>query len=286
MVKYFRLCGRLSASMPLAHVVHLAKYPKRPVPRLRGLEKFACIGGAWATNCYPGARCDSPAPFYQFLDASLSDGWKWSQRFPHRNEILAYFAYVDSKVNISQEYDFEVSVTKAEFDENESIWNIDVSDGRTLSARWLVPAVGFASHISIPDIQGLGKFQGAVIHTGAWPSSGYNLKDKKVAVIGTGTSANQVIREIEPRVSSMTVYQRSPAIVLPQSPTVPESTTSSFSLSEDEKMTFAAKSLSTFTGFDYQFLSPHAVPAGSPQRLRYYDHVYKKGGWKSVFFQF
>lgn len=192
---------------------------------------------------------------------------------------MAYFAYVNSKLGISKDYDFEVAVTKAVFDEDNATWKVSISDGRTLLAKWLVLGVGFSSKPLIPDIQGLHLFQGGVYHTGAWPRSDVNFKGKRVAVIGTGTSAAQVIREIAPYVGSMAVYQRSPAVVLPRSPEILETTSLCLDPTNDKRKFFAAKSLSSYTGLDHCFLNPKAIPAGSPKRLLYYDYLYKKGEW-------
>lgn len=195
--------------------------------------------------------------------------------------MLNYFAYVDSKWKISENFDFGVAVSNTVFDENDSTWKVSVSDGRTLVARWLVLGVGLASKISIPNIQGLDSFQGSVLHTGEWPESDYDLENKRVAVIGTGASAVQVIQEITPRVASLTVYQRRPAVVLPRSSQIPEDT-GPFSLTSDERTLFIARALSTRTGLGYDLLNSTGIPAGHPQRRVYNDYLYNKGQWHFI----
>ncbi|CAG8131255.1 unnamed protein product [Penicillium olsonii] len=257
---------------------------------VRGIERSSSLGGAWVTNGYPGARCDSPAPFYQIMDETLGSDWQWSENFAKRPEIIDYFNYVDSKLNISKDYDFEVAVTKAEFDETIGMWQVSVSDGRLLRAKWLILGVGFSSKPYVPNIEGLQRsegqqFGGQIYHSGAWPSSGIDVKGKRVAIIGTGTSGCQIVREIGPSVGSLTVYQRSPVVALPLSPKRSMCRDHEMQITSKERL-FAAQSLSTFTGLDHAFLDPTAVPLDSPMRQVYYNYLYEKGEWHILFSNF
>ncbi|KAJ6091165.1 FAD/NAD(P)-binding domain-containing protein [Penicillium canescens] len=257
---------------------------------VRGIERSSSLGGAWVTNGYPGARCDSPVPFYQIMDENLAGDWHWSERFPKRPEIIEYFNYVDSKLNISKDYDFEVEVTKAEFDATTTMWQVSVSDGRLLLVKWLILGVGFSSKPYMPSIEGLQQlegqgFEGQIYHSGAWPQSGVDVKGKRVAVVGTGTSSCQIVREIAPSVKSLTVYQRNPAVAFPLSPKGHESPDDPIPLVGKESF-FTAKSLSTFTGLEHAFLNPAAVPGDSPVRHAYYEYLYEKGEWNILFSNF
>ncbi|KAJ6118250.1 FAD/NAD(P)-binding domain-containing protein [Penicillium samsonianum] len=220
------------------------------------------------------------------MDETLARDWNWSQRFPMQPEVLEYFEYVDSKLDISKDYDFGTTVTQAVFDETNAAWNVSLSDGRLLLARWLVLGVGFSSKTRVPNIEGLQLFEGEIHHTGAWPESGGDVKGKKVAIVGTGTSAAQTIREIGPSVASLTVYQRDPAIALPLLPNDSVDPDPSLPQRGEGNGLFAAKALSTFTGINHAFLNPNAVPADSPTRQAYYNYLYEKGDWSLLYSNF
>lgn len=184
---------------------------------VRGIERYNGLGGVWYANRYPGARCDSPQPFYQIQDETLASDWTFSERFPEHSEIRDYFQYIDSKWNVSKDFDFSATVVQASFNED-FLWSVSLSDGRCLTARWFMPAVGFASIASLPAIRGIHQFQGELHHTGTWPLSGVSLKDKRVAVLGTGASGAKVVARIAPDVKRLTIYQRTPVVVIPVSP--------------------------------------------------------------------
>ncbi len=179
------------------------------------LEAGGGIGGVWYWNSYPGSRLDSEGAIYQFSREDLWRGWQFSERFPGRDEVHAYFKYVDAKLDLSRDIRFNTRVTAAAFDEAASKWTLRTQGGKTFSARFVVMCTGFASKPYIPEFKGLETFEGECHHTGMWPQEGVEFAGKKVGVIGTGASGVQVIQEVAPIVDHLTVFQRTPNTALP-----------------------------------------------------------------------
>ncbi|KAF9061658.1 FAD dependent oxidoreductase [Rhodocollybia butyracea] len=178
-------------------------------------ESGSGMGGVWHWNCYPGARVDSEVPLYELSIEEVWKDWKWTERFPDRNELCAYFNYVGEKLDLKKDIRFNTRVTAASFDPTTDRWTVTTEQGTIVHPRFLILAVGFAAKIHIPDFPGLDTFQGVWHHTANWPQEGIDVKGKRVGVIGTGSTGVQVITEIGPKVKHLTVFQRSPAIALP-----------------------------------------------------------------------
>ncbi|KAJ5640863.1 hypothetical protein N7528_000488 [Penicillium herquei] len=244
---------------------------------VRGIERYQGLGGVWYSNRYPGARCDSPQPFYQIHDPALASDWNFSERFPEHDELRRYFQHVESKWNVRKDFDFGVSVIQASFSED-LLWSVHLSDGRCLTTRWFIPAVGLASMPSMPDIKGIDQFQKELYHTANWPLSEVSCKDKRVAVLGTGPSAAQVISSIASEVTSLTVYQRTPVVAVPQSPD-PDGTASPHlsPLTTEETRAAFKRSPTSASGLDYSLRDPQSVKVGSPLRDIINNHLYKEG---------
>ncbi|KAJ5154382.1 uncharacterized protein N7500_009821 [Penicillium coprophilum] len=244
---------------------------------VRGIERYNGLGGVWYANRYPGAQCDSPQPFYQIHDEELAGGWTFSQIFADHVEMRDYFRYVDSRWNVSKDIDFGTTVVQASFDED-SFWSVSLSDGRRLTARWFVPAVGFASTPSLPAIRDIDRFGGELYHTGHWPLSGVSLKSKRVAVIGNGASGAQVVPSIAPEVKSLTVYQRTPVVIIPATPKSDKYSNPHAGCLTPEGIRAAFKrSPKLYSGIDYSFQNPESVAIGSPLRDVLNKQLYKEG---------
>ncbi|KAL9118934.1 MAG: hypothetical protein Q9187_004516, partial [Circinaria calcarea] len=159
-------------------------------------EKGAALGGIWYWNCYPGARVDSNSLIYQFSSKEIWEEWTWSERYPSYEEIRRYLAFVDKKWNLSENIEFNSVVTQARFEETTHQWTITLGSGKIVRARWFISALGFASKLYVPHMNGLENFKGTCFHTAAWPQGGIDTKGKRVAVIGTGASGVQVIQSL------------------------------------------------------------------------------------------
>ncbi|NIJ36335.1 cyclohexanone monooxygenase [Sphingopyxis panaciterrae] len=179
------------------------------------IEAGADVGGVWYWNSYPGARLDSEGAVYQFSREDLWKDWDFGERFPGRDEVYAYFKYVDKKLDLSRDIRFNTRVTKCAFDSVTNTWGVETDTGFSLRANFMVMCTGFASKPYIPELQGLESFAGECHHTGLWPKDGIDFEGKSVAVIGTGASGVQVIQEISPIVKDLTVFQRTPNTAFP-----------------------------------------------------------------------
>jgi cation diffusion facilitator CzcD-associated flavoprotein CzcO len=176
------------------------------------LEQAPSLGGTWRDNHYPGAACDVPSPLYSF---SFELNPRWSRLFAPQKEILDYLEHCADKYDVRKHIQFSCGVKRAAFDEKTGLWEVQTSDGKTRRARAIVAGCGGLSKPSLPDIAGLAKFKGKVFHTARWDHS-YDLAGKRVAVIGTGASAIQVVPAIAPKVGSLKLFQRTPPWIIPK----------------------------------------------------------------------
>jgi cyclohexanone monooxygenase len=191
--------------------------------RLRGLgfsvrvyEQGSGVGGTWYWNRYPGARCDVESMQYSYsFSDELQQEWDWSERYAPQPEILKYANHVADKYNLRADIQFGARVDRAAFDEDENIWSVATSDGKSVAAKFVVLATGCLSNARMPDIKGLGGFEGQVYHTGNWPLERTDFTGLRVGVIGTGSSAIQSIPVIAEQAKHLTVFQRTPNFSIP-----------------------------------------------------------------------
>jgi len=168
-------------------------------------------GGVWHWNTYPGVAVDIPSFSYQF---SFEQGSTWSRSYAPGRELKAYAEKCVEKYKLAKLFRFNTRVKQAVFDEVESVYRLETSSG-PLTARWLIHAGGPLSQPKLPDIKGIESFKGKTMHTSRWDHS-VDLAGKRVGIIGTGATAVQVIPEIAPIVSQLTVFQRTPIWCLPK----------------------------------------------------------------------
>jgi cation diffusion facilitator CzcD-associated flavoprotein CzcO len=182
----------------------------------RVFEAGSGVGGTWFWNRYPGARCDveSMEYSYQFSD-ELQQDWTWSERYSPQSEILAYLDHVADRFDLRRDIQFETRVERAEYDEKSSRWTVATGDGRTWSARFVIMATGCLSTTNFPAFPGQDKFRGEVYHSGRWPHEKVDFRGKRVGVIGTGSSAIQMIPIIAEEAAHLTVFQRTPNFSVP-----------------------------------------------------------------------
>ena len=177
------------------------------------LERSSELGGVWRDNHYPGVACDVPAHLYSY---SFEPNPRWTRLFAPQREILAYLRRCAEKYGILPHVRFETGVTAARFDEARGVWKVETSRGETLEARALVSASGHAlSKPIVPALEGLEAFEGKTMHSARWDDA-WPLEGKRVAVIGTGASAAQIVPTIAPKVGALAVFQRTASWVLPR----------------------------------------------------------------------
>ncbi|MET9862599.1 NAD(P)/FAD-dependent oxidoreductase [Streptomyces smyrnaeus] len=175
------------------------------------LERRDAVGGTWHDNTYPGCACDIPSHLYSF---SFAPNPQWPRSFSPQPDIHAYLERVTDTFGLRQHIRFNTEVQQMSWDAEELHWRVETSAG-TLTADVVVSATGPLSEPKLPDVPGLDSFEGKVFHSATWDHD-YDLRGKRVAVVGTGASAIQIIPAIQPVVGELTVFQRTPAWVLPR----------------------------------------------------------------------
>jgi len=175
------------------------------------LEAAPDLGGTLYNNRYPGARFDSESYTYGYsFSKEVLAEWNWREMFSPQPDNLEYLNFVADKFSLRDHMQFNCRVDAAVFDESANIWRLTVNDGRTLTCSFVVMALGLLSMPTYPKIEGRADFKGQSFHTFDWPHDPPDLSDKRVAIIGTGATAIQVIGEIADKVGDLTVFQRRP----------------------------------------------------------------------------
>ncbi|MEM9404504.1 MAG: NAD(P)/FAD-dependent oxidoreductase [Acidobacteriota bacterium] len=175
------------------------------------LESGDDLGGTWFWNRYPGARFDSESYTYGYsFSREVLDEWHWTERFSPQPENLKYLNFVAEKFGLRKHMQFGCRVSSMSFDEEGNSWRVDVAGGRSLTARFVVTAVGPLSIPTLPSYPGRDDFRGASFHTHDWPQEKVELEGQRVAVIGTGATAIQLIPEVAKEAAQLTVFQRRP----------------------------------------------------------------------------
>ena len=179
------------------------------------IEKNAGVGGTWYENRYPGCRIDVAAHSYSF---SFEPKHNWGDHFPLGDDICDYYEHCADAYNLKQHIRFETEVVEARWDEVSQLWSVHVTDKHgneeVLTGCAVISAVGQLNRPKIPEFKGSETFQGDAFHTAAWPE-GCDLTGKRVAIIGSGATAFQVIPELAKTAGHLQVIQRSPAWMFP-----------------------------------------------------------------------
>ncbi len=172
-------------------------------------EKAASVGGTWRENRYPGLTCDVPAQWYTY---SYEPNPEWTHRFARGPEIRQYFERVARKYNLLPKIRFGTEIVEASF--GDSRWTLKTRTGEVHSADVLVAATGVLHHPSVPQIEGLDAFGGDSFHSARWPD-GLSLKGRRIGIIGSGSTALQILPAIVEEVRNVHLFQRTPSWILP-----------------------------------------------------------------------
>jgi cation diffusion facilitator CzcD-associated flavoprotein CzcO len=175
------------------------------------LERAGSVGGTWRDNTYPGCACDVPSHLYSFSFAPNPD---WSRSFSPQSEIWAYLDRVATQYGVREHIRFHTTVREARWDEGSARWQLQTSRG-ALTADVVISAAGPLSEPAIPAIPGLAQFPGQVFHSSRWDHTA-GLAGQRVAVVGTGASAIQIVPEVQRKAGHLVLFQRTPAWVMPR----------------------------------------------------------------------
>jgi cyclohexanone monooxygenase len=183
---------------------------------VRVYEQGGDVGGTWYWNRYPGARCDVESMQYSYsFSDELQQEWDWSERYAPQPEILSYANHVADRFDLRKDIQLDTRVDRTVFDERANVWLVTASDGKTVTAKYVVLATGCLSNARMPDINGLSDFKGKVYHTGHWPHEQIDFTGLRVGVIGTGSSAIQSVPVIAAQAKHLTVFQRTANFSIP-----------------------------------------------------------------------
>ncbi len=245
----------------------------------RVLEAGGDVGGTWYWNRYPGARCDCESKEYSFsFSPELEQEWVWTERYSAQPEILSYLQHVADRFDLRRDIDFHTRVTAAHWDGQENLWTVTTEAGRSITARYCIMGTGCLSSANRPQIPGLDDFAGETFLTGLWPHEGVDFKGKRVAVIGTGSSAIQAIPLIARDAASLTVFQRTPNFAIPAH---------NYPLSEEELAqikadyrAMRASERSSQNGIDMRGRLPStaALAISEEQRRADFERLWEEGG--------
>jgi cyclohexanone monooxygenase len=180
------------------------------------IEAAPDVGGTWYWNTYPGARTDSESWVYAFsFSKELQDEWDWQERYPTQPETLAYLQHVADRFDMRRDIRFETRMESAVYDEAASRWTVTTDRGEVIDCKYLVAATGVLSLPYTPPFPGLESFTGESYVTGRWPKEPVDFTGKRVAVVGTGATAVQLIPVVAQTAAHVSVFQRTPNFVLP-----------------------------------------------------------------------
>ncbi|TQF00185.1 MAG: NAD(P)/FAD-dependent oxidoreductase [Spiribacter salinus] len=235
------------------------------------------VGGTWYWNRYPGARCDVPSFEYSYqFDPQLQQDWDWTERYASQPEILAYFHHVVERYGLRPNIQFNTRLQSAHYQESDCAWRIETDEGERITGRYLIMATGCLSARSFPEIEGLSLFEGTIVHTGNWPHEGLDVDGRSVGVIGTGSSGVQVSSALAQEAGHLTVFQRTPAYVVPANnrPLEPDEV-AHIKANYD---TFREEAWGNRAGLRYEMGQQSAFDVAPEERHRLYQERWNIGG--------
>ena len=197
-------------------------------------------------------------------------------RSPDWRELREYFKHVEKVLDIKKDVYLNACVNAAEYDEVAKKWIVKTEDGRIAKSSFLICAIGFAAKRHFPDWKGLDSFRGVIHHSSFWPEEGVDVKGKKVAVVGTGSTGVQIAQECSKDAAELTVFQRTPNLALPmqQRNIYPE---------HQEKTNyeqFFKDRMKTFAGFPYDFVDKGTFDETPDEREAFYEKLWQNGGFE------
>lgn len=242
------------------------------------LEANSDLGGTWFNNRYPGARFDSESYTYGYsFSKEVLEEWSWTEKHSPQPETLAYLNFVADKFELRQYMQFDCRVRSLVFDEDMSSWTIHLEDGRQITTRFVITALGTLSTPSLPNYDGMDSFEGISFHASNWPHEPLDLKGKRVAVIGAGATAIQLIPEVAKEAKQLTVFQRRPNWAAPLN-NGPISTSEMTSIRERYNEIFATCA-QTPGGFEHIPDSRSFYDVTPEQRRELWDRLYDESGF-------
>ena len=253
---------------------------------VRAYEAGDGVGGTWFWNRYPGCRCDVESMEYSYsFDDDLQQEWVWPERYGTQPVILEYINHVAKRFDLMRDVQLNTRITQAVFCEKKHLWTITTNNGEQITAPICIMAAGNLSTPRKPDFPGLDNFKGDWYHTGLWPKEGVDFTDKRVGVIGTGSSGVQMMPHIAAQAKHLTVFQRTANFSLParNAPLDPEK-------ERKHKEEYRERRLAAYnTPFGIAGYPPpdkSALEATEEERRAIYEDKWQEGGSISYLFAY
>ncbi|KEF55703.1 cyclohexanone monooxygenase [Exophiala aquamarina CBS 119918] len=243
------------------------------------------VGGTWYWNRYPGAMSDTESYLYRYSwDKDDLLKYHWKEHYVKQPEVLAYLKNVVDRYDLRKHMQFHTELQHARYNEQKNHWVVECSTGQTFTARYLITALGLLSKTNFPNIKGIETFQGEMYHTGKWPQS-HDFTDRRVGIIGNGSTGVQVITAIAKEVKSLTCFQRTPQYSVP-SGDGPVTTQYRDSINSrwDEIWEQVRNSMVAF-GFEESATPTMSVSADERERI--FEEAWRRGnGFRFMFWTF
>ena len=218
---------------------------------------------------------DIAVPYYEFSDPQVWEDFPWTQRFPSSAELRAYFQHVADKWDLRKDSIFNTLVTSAVWDESQSRWTITTKNGPVFRARFFLPNTGFAAKRYTPDWKGIDSFQGTWIHPSYWPEKDLDVRGKKIAVIGTGSTGVQLTQALAPLASEFTLFQRTPNLATPMKQI--EFAKGEEILPRDKRIALYSGRLDSYGGLDFNFLPIGTFEVSEEERKATFEKLWEEG---------
>ncbi|KAJ4263259.1 hypothetical protein NW764_016154 [Fusarium oxysporum] len=235
-------------------------------------------GGTWRWNCYPGAALDSEVPEYELSFPEVYKSWTWSTNYPNYEELRDYFDHCDKVLQIKKDCAFNTVVVGAKFDTESGRWHVRTEDGRVAKPKYLILGTGFAARRYIPDWPGMDKFKGNMHHSSFWPDQEVDVKNKRVAIIGTGATGVQITQAWGPTAGHVKVFQRTPNLALPLHRKYPSAE------EQNQNKKFYPELFryreTNFAGFHYDWYEKNTFDDTPEDRKALYERAWKEGGFR------
>lgn len=239
-------------------------------------EQGAGIGGTWYWNCYPGAMSDTRSYLYCYsFDNELLQEDTFTRHYRYQPEVRRYLENFADRFRLRPHIKLETQVSGAKFNEETGTWLVETSGGQRVTCRYLVTALGVLSKINFPNIEGIDKFKGELMHSARWPKNA-TCEGKRVGIIGTGSTGVQIITAIAPIVKSLTVFQRSAQYSVPAGDGAV-----SDDFVRDIKEHYPeiwAREKNTLTAFGAKESDIPAMSVSAEERERIFEEAWQEGG--------
>jgi cation diffusion facilitator CzcD-associated flavoprotein CzcO len=237
------------------------------------------VGGTWYWNRYPGCRFDSESETYGYtFSKELQQEWDWKEHYSGQPENERYLNFMADKFDLKKDIQFNSHVTSAVYDGRTNRWDIQLENGQRFRTQFLVAAVGILSARYLPPFEGMDSFKGISYHTSRWPKEKSDFTGKRVAVIGTGATAVQLIPIVAKECGHLTVFQRTPNYCAPlRNSLVSDETQQRWKATYDE---IHKQCLESPAGFPYDFDRRKAMEVPKEERLKLYEELWALPGFK------